>query len=294
MQLIKALTSPICLALGLVLTVTSCTNDTAEMTIERRTLPAISTPVAPQVENIVNIHGYERSDPYKWMEDKEDPRLLDYLAQENAYRDSITAAIKPLEEKIYEEVLARIEETDLSVPVKDGEYYYYTRTEEGQEYSIRCRKKGSLDGPEEVLLDGNQLAGDSKQFRIGGFAISTNHKLLAYSTDYTGKEENTIFIKNLETGILFPEKIEKTGSVTWAADNKTIFYTKYNEKHRPSKIYRHTLGTPVSSDVLVHEETDEKMYCGIGRTKDDKYMVLSAQMVSSRWSLPGRKLLNTI
>ena len=156
--------------------------------------------------------------------------MIAYLEAENRYTEEVMAPTKPLQEKLYQEILGRIQETDLSVPVKRDDYFYYTRTEEGKAYSIQCRKHGSLDAPEEILLDSNVLAEGQKYFRLGNFAVSPDHRLLAYSTDLEGDEAYTIQVKNLATGELLPDRIANTYyTLEWANDNRTFFYTVLDE-----------------------------------------------------------------
>ena len=162
-----------------------------------------SPPVAPPVAKIVpvstTLFGDTRTDPYAWLRDRNDPDTLKYLEAENAYTKAMTKSTEELQTKLYAEMLGRIKQTDLSVPVKRDEYFYYSRTEEGKQYAIYCRKKGSLESPEEILLDGNILGEGQKYFRIGNFAVSPNHRLLAYSVDFEGDETYTIRVKDLET-----------------------------------------------------------------------------------------------
>ncbi len=183
------------------------------------------------------------------------------------------APLKPLQETLYKEILGRIQETDLSVPVKRDDYFYYTRTEEGKAYAIYCRKHGSLDAPEEILLDANALAAGQKYFRIGNFSISPDHRLLAYSTDVEGDEAHTIFVKDLTTGELLPDRITNTYySLEWANDNRTFFYTVIDPARRPYRVMRHQLGA--ASDVLVYEEQDARFSLGVGKTRSRRFLVL--------------------
>ncbi len=180
---------------------------------------------------------------------------------------------KPLREELYQEILGRIQETDLSVPVKHDDYFYYTRTEEGKAYSIQCRKHGSLDGPEEILLDANLLAEKQKYFRLGNFAVSPDHRLLAYSTDLEGDEAYTIQVKNLETGELLPDRIANTYyTLEWANDNRTFFYTVLDETKRPYRAYRHELGAV--SDTLVYQEDDGRFELGLGKTRSRRFLFI--------------------
>ncbi len=159
-------------------------------------------PIARKIPKQLNLHGDLRTDDYYWMRDREDPATIAYLEAENAYTEAVMEPAKPLEEKIYNEILGRIKQTDLSVPVRDGAFFYYSRTEEGKQYPIWCRKLHSLDAPEEVLLDGNQLAEGLEYFSLGGLDVSDDHNLLAYSVDTDGSERFEIHVKNLATGEL--------------------------------------------------------------------------------------------
>jgi oligopeptidase B len=180
---------------------------------------------------------------------------------------------KPLREELYREILGRIQETDLSVPVKRDDYFYYTRTEEGKAYSIQCRKRYSLDGSEEILLDANVLAEGQKYFRLGNFAVSPDHRLLAYSTDLEGDEAYTIQVKNLETGELLPDRIANTYyTLEWANDNRTFFYTVLDETKRPYRAYRHELGAV--SDTLVYQEDDGRFSLGLGKTRSRQFVFI--------------------
>jgi len=203
---------------------------------------AIRPPIAKIVPKAVTIHGDTRIDNYAWLRDRDDPDTIAYLEAENQYTEVMMAHTGALQAKLYAEMLGRIKQTDLSVPVKRENYYYYSRTEEGKQYSIYCRKKDSLDGPEEILLDGNALAEGKKYFRTGNFSVSPDHRLLAYSVDFNGDEAYTIRVKDLETGRLLADEIRNTYySLEWAADNSTFFYTVLDSAKRPYKVFRHVL-----------------------------------------------------
>ncbi len=183
------------------------------------------------------------------------------------------AATKSLQERLYGEILGRIQETDVSAPVKRDDYFYYTRTEEGKAYSIQCRKHGSLDAPEETVLDANILAEGQKYFRLGNFAVSPDHRLLAYSTDLEGDEGYTIQVKNLETGELLPDRIANTYyTLEWANDNRTFFYTVLDETKRPYRAFRHELGE--ASDALVYEEVDGRFSLGLAKTRSRRFLFI--------------------
>ncbi len=232
-----------------------------------------SPPVAKIVPQQVTVHADTRVDNYAWLREKDNPEVIAYLDAENEYTEQVMAPLKPLRETLYKEILGRIQETDLSVPVKRDDYFYYARTEEGKAYSIYCRKHRSLEAPEEVLLDGNALAAGQKYFRIGNFSVSPDHRLLAYSTDVEGDEAHTIFVKNLETGELLPDRIVNTYySLEWANDNRTFFYTVIDAARRPYRVMRHQLGA--ASEDLVYEEQDARFSLGVGKTRSRRFLVL--------------------
>jgi oligopeptidase B len=200
--------------------------------------------------------------------------VIAYLKAENRYTEDLMASTKSLREELYREILGRIQETDLSVPVKRDNYFYYTRTEEGKAYSIQCRKHGSPDGSEEILLDSNVLAEGQKYFRLGNFAVSPDHRLLAYSTDLEGDEAYTIQVKNLETGELLPDRIANTYyTLEWANDNQTFFYTVLDETKRPYRAYRHELGA-AEPDTLVYQEDDGRFSLGLDKTRSRRFLFI--------------------
>jgi oligopeptidase B len=233
----------------------------------------VKPPVAKVVPKEIETHGQKRVDNYFWLRDKNDPDTIAYLEAENRYTEAMMKQTDGLQSKLYQEILGRIKEDDNSVPVRRGEFYYYSRTEKGKQYPIFCRKKGSLQAKEEILLDANVLAEGAKYFQIGNYSVSPNHKLLAYSTDTAGDEDFRINVKNLETGELLPDQIEKSYySLEWANDNKTFFYTVLDSAHRPYKVFRHELGQ--KNDALVYHETDERFTVAVGKGRSDKYLYL--------------------
>jgi oligopeptidase B len=218
-------------------------------------------------------HEDKRVDNYFWLRDRSDPDVIPYLEAENRYTGEVMAPTKSLQEGLYHEILGRIQETDVSVPVKRDAYFYYTRTEEGKAYSIQCRKRESLNAPEEILLDANVLAEGQKYFRLGNFAVSPDHRLLAYSTDLEGDESYTIYVRNLETGELLPDRIANTYyTLEWANDNRTFFYTVLDEAKRPYRAFRHELGA--ASDVLVYEESDGRFTLGLAKTRSRRFLFI--------------------
>lgn len=234
-------------------------------------------PIAPQRPKALVTHGDERVDPYFWLSDRNNPKVIDYLKAENAYTEAKTEHTKALQKTLYDEMLGRIQETDLSVPYRYGNYYYYSRTVEGQAYGFLCRKKGSLEAEEEVLLNENALAEGHDFFSLGDYEVSPNQKLLAYATDTQGDERYTLVFKTIETGEHFNEQISDISGVVWATDNKTLFYLRLDEAHRPWQVWRHQLGTSPDTDVMVYEETDEAFYLDLDVTRSEAYILLSAE-----------------
>ncbi|MFQ5709386.1 MAG: S9 family peptidase [bacterium] len=248
----------------------------------------LAPPVAEVIPKTDTTNGEVRTDNYFWLRQRDNPKVIEYLKAENAYTDAVMAHTKKRQEKLYQEMLARIKETDLSVPVKIDDYYYYSRTEEGKQYPINCRKKGSLDAEEEILLDQNQLAEGHGYFRVGIYDISPNHQLLAFSTDTTGSETYTLYVKNLRTGRLLADEIPNTYySVEWANDNKTLFYNTLDDAKRPFKLFRHRLGTDFKQDELIHFEEDESYFLSISKTRSKRYLLLNlgSNTTSEVWYL---------
>ncbi|QIX63582.1 S9 family peptidase [Hymenobacter sp. BT18] len=217
-----------------------------------------------------------RTDNYYWLNERENPEVISYLNAENAYTEQQLAPVKGLEEKLFQEIKGRIKEQDESVPYRDNGYYYYTRFEAGAEYPIYCRKKGSLSAKEEVLLNANELGKGKAYYQIGGFEVSDDNQVLAYSEDVVSRRLYTLRFRNLKTGQLFPEQIPNTsGNAVWAADNKTVFYTRKDPGTLLDyQLYRHTLGTDPKQDQLVYEEKDNTFRIGVHRSKSRRYVLL--------------------
>jgi oligopeptidase B len=235
----------------------------------------INPPVADKKPHILELHGDRRIDNYFWMRERDRPEVIAYLEAENAYTEAMMQHTKTLQTRLYEEMLARIKETDLSVPYRKDNYYYYSRTEEGKAYPIYCRKKGSLEADEEVLLDQNELAKGHEFFSVGVLEVSPNHEILAYSVDTSGAEEYTLFFLDLTTSQLFCESIPETHySFAWANDNQTVFYTKIDAAYRPFQLFRHTLGTPIDEDILIYQEKDEAYSLDVGKTRSQAYILM--------------------
>jgi len=229
-------------------------------------------------------HGHKRIDNYYWLNERENPEVIDYLKAENAYLEKMMSPSKKLQDKLFDEMKARIKEDDESLPYKSNGYFYYTRFEKGKEYAINCRKKGDLKAQEEVLLNQNELAKKSKYFALGALSVSNDNQLMAYATDTVSRRIYTVYFKDLKTGKNLPDVIKNTtGNIVWANDNKTLFYSRQDQQTlRAFQIYKHILGTDSNKDELVYEEKDETFSCYVTKTKSKKYiMVVSGSTVAS-------------
>lgn len=259
-------------------------------------------PVAKQVPAERTVHGDTVVDEYAWLKDRDDADTVAYLEAENAHTQAATAHTKALQDDIFDEIKSRTLETDLSVPARHHGWWYYTRTLEGSQYPIHCRSRTEPELPtdpaepivspadEQVLLDQNELAGDSPYFALGAFDVSPDGRLLAYSTDFDGGEKYTLRFKDLETGATLPDEVPGTyyGSA-WAGNGSALFYTTVDDAMRPYRVWRHLLGTEAAADVIVHEETDERFFAGVGLTRSEQYVVieLGSQITSETWVLPA-------
>jgi oligopeptidase B len=223
------------------------------------------------------LHGEDRVDDYYWLRDKGSSEVVSYLNAENAYTDALMKPTEPFQELLYQEMLARIQETDVTVPFRDGDWLYYTRTEKGKQYPIYCRKKKSIEAPESVTLDLNEMAKGEKFFALGTAAVSDDGTRIAYSTDTTGFRQYTLRIKDLRNAELGPEAIERVDSITWSLDNKTLFYVVEDDAKRPYRLYRHQLGSPSASDRLLYEEKDEMFTLEISRSRSKQYVFLTSR-----------------
>jgi oligopeptidase B len=239
-------------------------------------------PLAPVVPRVETVHGEARVDDYFWLRDRTNPDVLAYLDAENRYTRAVMQHTEALQEQLFQEMRGRIKETDLSVPERIDGYFYYSRTEIGGQYPILCRRRGSLEAPEEILLDQNPLAADHLYFRLGASEVSPDHRLLAYSVDTSGAEEFTLYIKDLTTGELLAERIEKTShGLAWANDSRTLFYTVLDEARRPCRLYRHVVGHDPSRDPLVYFEPDPAFFLDVSRTRSRKYLLLDVSSHST-------------
>jgi oligopeptidase B len=246
-------------------------------------------PVARKVPHETRIHNDTRVDDYFWLRDKKNPEVIKYLEAENAYTAAVMKPTEPFRERLYKEMLGRIKQTDLSVPTPDRGYLYYSRTVEGKQYPIQCRKKGSLDADEEVMLDGNELAKGEKFFSLGATAVSPDGTRLAFTTDTTGFREYLLSVKDLTTGKLVETKLIRVASFAWAADGRTLFYVTEDHAKRPYRLYRHVLGAPRTQDELVCEEKDELFRLGVRVSRDRKYLFRSSVSATTteQWYLPS-------
>ncbi len=233
----------------------------------------IKPPVARIESKTTKIHGLELIDDYFWLRNKESEEVIEYLKKENEYTGQMMAHTKDFQNKLFKEMKERIKETDETVPVKIGEYYYYNRTEKGKDYKIRCRKYRNLDAEEEIILDENELAEGQEYLEIGGFELSPDYKFLAYATDTSGYETFDIYIKNLETGELLEDRVKGVGGdVQWSNDGKEIYYCELDEVHRSYAVSKHIIGTSQKDDVSIFEEQDETFLLQLRKSKDQKYL----------------------
>jgi oligopeptidase B len=233
-------------------------------------------PSAPRIEHLEIRHGATVNDDYFWLREKSNPKVIEYLNAENAYTEAMTRNLQPFRDALYKEMLARIKQTDLSVPTRRGGYLYYNRTEEGKQYPIQCRRKGSMEAPEEVLLDLNELAKDKPFASLGARVVSDDQNLMAYTIDYVGFRQFSLRVKDLRTGKTLPDTIERVTSVEWAADNKTLFVTTEDEvTKRSDKLWRHRLGN--KRFELLYNEKDELFDIAISKTRDRAYLVLDIE-----------------
>jgi len=235
-------------------------------------------PIAEKKPRELTIHGDTRMDPYYWLRERNDPEVIAYLEAENAYREAVMKESKPLEDKLYEEMVGRIKQEDASVPYRENGYYYYVRYEEGKEYPIYCRKKGSLEAAEEIMADVNEMAKGYDYFQVSGISVSPDSRYAAMGIDTVSRRKYSIYVKDLETGEMLPDAIPvTTGRAAWANDSRTLFYTKKDDQTlRSSAIFRHGLGTDASGDVLVYEETDDTFGTYVTKSKSKKYMIIGS------------------
>lgn len=241
-------------------------------------IKTIKTPTVAKKPKKMEIHGDVRVDNYYWLNERENPEVIKYLEQENDYYDKVTEHTKQFQEDLFKEMKGRIKEDDSSVPFKSNGYFYITNYIKGGQYPIYSRKKENLKAKEEIIFDVNKMAEKHDYYALGSYKVSTNNKLVAFSVDTVSRRQYDIQIKNLETGKIYPEVIKNTtGSVTWANDNKTLFYTHKDPKTlRSTKILKHIVGTDVSEDKVVYEEKDDTFYTFVYKTKSKKFLVIGS------------------
>ena len=292
---------PVAIACSLAIGLFSCTSPESNMTSseqpEFNESQFSAPPVAEKKEHITKIHELELKDDYFWMRlsdeqkeakepDEQTASVVDYLNAENDYKSEVLKSTEAFQESLFEEIKGRIKQDDQSVPLLDNGFWYYTRYEEGQEYPIHCRKEGSMDAEEQVMLNVNEMAEGFSYYSVGGRSVSSDNNLLAFSVDTVSRREYTLQFKDLTTGEILADRIpETTGGATWANDNRTVFYSKKDPVTlRSYRIYKHVLGTDADQDVVVFEEKDETFICGIGKTKSEAFLMIgSYSTVSSEW-----------
>ncbi|HVJ07720.1 MAG TPA: S9 family peptidase [Acidisarcina sp.] len=252
---------------------------TPETATSQANAKADAAPVARREPKQTTLHGHTLVDDYAWLREKSSPEVVAYLEAENAYSNAIMQGTENLQKELYDEMVGHIKETDVSVPFPERGYLYYTRTEQGLQYPIYCRKSRQEGdkAPEQVLLDVNELAKNEDFMAVDVFTVSDDGNLLAYSTDTTGFRQYTLHVKDLRTGETLADRVERVGSIVWANDNRTLFYSVEDEEQkRQYQFYRHVVGAPHEQDVLVYEEKDERFNIGAGRTCDGQYIILAS------------------
>ncbi|GAB7088163.1 S9 family peptidase [Marinifilum fragile] len=243
-------------------------------------------PVAQKIPKELKIHDHTRIDNYYWLNQREDSTVINYLTAENDYCDAVMKHTEEFQTKLFDEMVARIKKTDESVPAKSNGYYYYSRTEGDAEYPLYCRKEGELDAEEQIMLNVPEMAKGFSYYSIGSYSVSEDNKILAYSEDTLSRRKYTIKFKSLVDDKVYTDEIANTtGGITWASDNKTVFYTvKHPETLLPYKVYKHVLGTSAKNDELVYEEKDNTFYTFCYKTKSRKYIMIGvSSTVSSEY-----------
>ena len=254
---------------------------------DKPTMTELEPPVAQKIPKELTIHGDTRIDPYYWLNEPENPDVIDHLEAENVYREAYLKHTKKFQKKLYKEIIGRIKQDDASVPYLDNGYYYYTRYEKGKEYPIHARKEGNLNAPEEILLNASEMAKGHEFFSLRGLSVSPDNTILSYGVDTVSRRKYTLYFKDLRTGTLLADKIENTSpGVVWANDNKTLFYASKDSTLRTHKIWRHVLGTDPSEDVLIWHEEDNTFSTYVNKTKTDKYIVIgSSQTMANEYRI---------
>ena len=249
--------------------------------------PALTPPVAAIRPHRFDEFGTVRIDQYYWLKDRNNPEVIKYLEDENAYTKAVMAHTEALQGRLYDELKGRVLQNDQSVPFREGNYFYYTRLVEGKNYPIYARKRGSVSAPEEIMIDANALAEGKATFLIRAWEVSSGEDLLAFAADTTGGRVSSIRFKNLRTGEMLSDVVPRAiGGIAWAEDNRTLFYTKPDSVSvRPYQVYRHRLGTPAAADQMVYEDKDETYYVGVSKTKSRAYiMIQSSQTMATEYS----------
>jgi oligopeptidase B len=250
----------------------------------------LGPPVAPEHPTVLEAHGDKRVDPYYWLREKQNPEVIAYLEAENAYTDAVLAPTANLQEKLYSETVGRIQETDTSAPVFYKGWWTYTRTVEGLDYEIYCRRQGSMDAPEQVVIDGNELGRGHSYFDLAYVERSPDETLVAYAADYNGSELHQLRFRDLRTGVDLDDVVDGVYyGAAWSADSGTFFYSKPDAAMRPYQVWRHRLGTGAQQDVLVLQEDDERFELGVEMTKSERFIVFmsSSQLTSECRYLPS-------
>jgi oligopeptidase B len=256
-------------------------------------MAAPTPPDAPRRPRTLSIHGDDRVDDWYWLRERDNPDVVAHLEAENAYADAVLAPLRGLRDRIFDEIRNRIQETDESAPVPSGPWEYTTRTLEGQQYPMHYRRpRGATPDEAALLLDENVLAGDSDYFALGGFEITPDHRVLAYSTDVTGGERYTLHFRDLTTNVDLPDVVENvTYGLAWADDAGTCFYVRPDDAMRPHEVWRHTLGTPPTDDVRVFREADERFFLGVERTRSGRFVLIetASKTTSEVWFVPTER-----
>lgn len=255
----------------------------------------MEAPVAIKKPHELTKHEDTRIDNYYWLNERENPEVIAYLEAENAFTDKVLAHTEQLQQELYDEMLGRIKQTDISVPYKLNGYYYYTRYEEGKEYPLICRKKGSQEAAEEIMLDGNEMAEGHAYFQIGSWEINSDNNLLAYSVDTVSRRQYTIYVKSLSTGEIYTQTVPNaSGNMAWGNDNKTLFYSVKDETLRPYRVMRHQVDKDFEQDVVVFTEDDPTFYAFVFKTKSKAYVMIgTVSTMSAEYSfVDANKPLN--
>lgn len=272
----KRLTISIIITLSIFYITISCTD-------KKITKFTATPPVAEKIPKELKIHNNSRIDNYYWLNQRDNPKVIDYLKAENSYLDTMMSHTNDFQKSLFDEIVGRIKQTDESVPYKDNGYFYYRRYKEGKEYPIYCRKKENLDSEEEIMLNVNEMAKGYEFYQVSGLAVSPNNQYLAYGVDTLSRRKYDVFIKDLKTGKILKDKIHNTtGSATWANDNASLFYQLKDETLRPYKIMKHKLGDDSTSGLEVYHEKDPTFRTFVYKTKSNKYLVIANYSTLSR------------